>query len=198
MKELRETKVLKIDLGVEVTGPLFCVARQILPEGLNNGFCFGIIEKGVNVMTRKGLQLFGFAFAAVLFSYGSASGQIVNAVKDAADKTKDAAVKTKDVTVDVAKKTTVVVTDGLTTAADKTKDATVDTARKTKTTSKRVGDYTIDVTENVAEQAVDGGRWLTVTTWDGTKWVSKKVKFAAKKTASTTKDVILGDDKPSN
>jgi hypothetical protein len=149
-------------------------------------------------MTRRGLQLFGFAFAAILFSYGSASGQIVNAVKDAADRTKDAAVKTKDVTVDVAKKTTVVVTDGLTTAVDKTKDVSIDAARKTKTTSRKIGEYTVDVTENVAEQAVEGGRWLTVTTWDGTKWVSKKVRFAAKKTASTTKDVILGEDKPSN
>lgn len=149
-------------------------------------------------MKRKNLKLFGFTVAAVLFSYGNASGQIVNSVRDAADKTKDAAVKTKDVTVDTAKKTTVIVTDGITTAADKTKDASVDAAKKTKTTTQQIGDYAVDVTENVSEAAVEGGRWLTVTTWDGTKWVSKKVRFAAKKTASATKDVVVGNDRPNN
>lgn len=125
-------------------------------------------------------------FAAVLLSYDSASGQVV-------DKIKDAAGKTKDVTVKAAKKTEVVVTDALETAADKTKDATVKTAKVAGSESKKFGNHAVNVTENVAGQAYEGGKWFVVTTWDGTKWVSKRVWYANKTAAKATKDAVIGD-----
>ena len=76
---------------------------------------------------RKIVASFVILLACVFLSYGSAQAQIVDKVKDAADKTKevtkDVADKTKDVTVDTAKKTGVVVTDGLEKAGDKTEKA---------------------------------------------------------------------------
>ncbi len=144
---------------------------------------WNITRKGVNVMKYKGLQIFVFAFVAVLFSYGSASGQIVNAAKDAADKAKE-----------VTKKTGVVVTDGLEKIADKTKDATVDGTKKAAKTTKNFGNKSVEVTENIAEGTVREGKFYTVKTWDGTKWVSKQVWFASKKTADKTKDVVVGDE----
>lgn len=124
--------------------------------------------------------------AIVLFSYGSASGQVVDAVKDAA-------AKAKEVTVDAAKKTTVVVTDGLEKAADKTKDEAVEGSKKAASTSKKVGSYSIDVTEGVVGKTYEGGRYYSVKTWDGTKWVSKQVWYATKKAASGTKNAVVGD-----
>ena len=135
------------------------------------------------MMKLKGLvSLFGLILF-VSFSYSAANAQIVDAVKDAAE-------KTKDVTVDAAKKTADVTGD----IAEGAKDVTVDGVKAAGKGAKKVGNYTVDVTENVAGQAYEGGRWLTVTTWDGTKWVSKKVWFASKKAASATKDAVVGDD----
>lgn len=121
-------------------------------------------------------------FALVLFSYGSAEAQVVDAVKDAASKTKE-----------VTKKTAVVVTDNVKKAADKTEDVTVDTAKKTASASKKVGSYSIDVTESAAGHAYEGGKYYTVKTWDGTKWVSNRVWYKTKKAADATKDAIVGD-----
>lgn len=136
-------------------------------------------------MKKRGLQIFVFAFVAVLFSYGSASGQIVDAAKDAADKTKE-----------VTKKTAVVVTDGLEKAVDKTKEATVDGTKKAAKTTTAFGNKSVEVTENIAESTVREGKYYTVKTWDGTKWVSKQVWFESKKTADKTKDVVVGDEDP--
>lgn len=132
------------------------------------------------------LTIFAMFLAVVLFSYGSANAQVVDAVKDAAS-------KTKDVTVDAAKKTKVVVTDGLEKAADTTKDVSVDAAKKTASTSKKIGNYSVDVTEGVTGTVYEGGKWFTVTTWDGTKWVSKRVWYATKKAGTATKDAVVGD-----
>ncbi len=79
-------------------------------------------------MRKSGIGNVLFGFAAVLFAYGAANGQVVDAVKDAAS-------KTKDVTVRTVQKTSVIITDGLEKAADKTKDTTVDAAKKTASTS---------------------------------------------------------------
>lgn len=133
-------------------------------------------------MKIRSLTGIGVFFAIVLFSYGSADAQVVDAVKDAASKTKE-----------VTKKTAVVVTDKVEDAADKTKDVTVDAAKKTAKTSKKVGSYSIDVTENVAGHAYEGGKYYTVKTWDGTKWVSNRVWYKTKKAADATKDAIVGD-----
>jgi hypothetical protein len=122
-------------------------------------------------------------FAAVLFSYDSVNAQIVDKVKDAASKTKDvtldAADKTRDVTVDTTKKVGVVVTDGLSTAADKTAGAAKVGAKKTK----QFGSHAVNVTENVSGEVTEGGKWFVVTTWDGTKWVSKRVWYKTKQAA---------------
>jgi hypothetical protein len=156
-------------------------------------------------MKFKGLLGVVAFFAAVLFAYGPANGQIPEKVKDAAgkvkdvtveaaDKTKDATVKaadkTKDVTVGAAKKTKVVVTDGLEKAADKTGDAAAATGKAVKSTSKTIGHHTVNVTEDVAGDAYEGGKYYMVTTWDGTKWVSKRTRFETKKAASATKDAV--------
>ena len=121
-------------------------------------------------MKSKSLLRLGLLFVFVLVSYGVAHSQIVDAAKDAAD-------KTKKVTVKVADKTADVVTD----AADKTKDATVDAAKETSSGVKTFGNYTVKVTENVVGKSYEGGKWLVTTTWDGTKWVSKKVFYPNKK-----------------
>lgn len=113
---------------------------------------------------------------AVLFAYGQGNAQVPEAVKGAAG-------KTKDVTVDTAKKTKVIVTDGLAKAADKTGDAASATANAAKSTSKTIGHHTVTVTENVVAETREDGKWLMVTTWDGTKWVSKRTWFATKKVA---------------
>jgi len=120
---------------------------------------------------------------AVLFAYGQGSAQVPESVKDAAG-------KTKDVTVDAAKKTRVVVTDGLAKAADKTGDAASATASAAKSTSKTIGHHTVTVTDNVVAEAKKDGKWFTVTTWDGTKWVSKRTFIESKKVAGATKDAV--------
>jgi cytochrome c biogenesis protein ResB len=116
------------------------------------------------------LTAFFVLVGTVLFSYGTANAQVVDAAKDAAS-------KTKDVTVKTAKKTSVVVTDALDKAADKTAEAAKVGASKTKS----FGTHTVNVTDNVAGQAYEGGRWFMVTTWDGAKWVSKRTWFPDKK-----------------
>ena len=138
-------------------------------------------------MKLQNLASVAVFLAAVLFSYGSAEAQVVDAAKEAASKTKEA-----------TKKTAVVVTDNLEKAADKTKDATADAAKKTATTSKKIGNYSVDVTENVvgqAEKPYEAGKYYTVKTWDGTKWVSNRVWFKTKKAADATKDAVVGDEK---
>ena len=119
----------------------------------------------------------------VLFAYGQGNAQVPDAVKDAAG-------KTKDVTVDTAKKTRVVVTDGLKTAADKTGDAASATAGAAKSTSKTIGHHTVTVTDNVVGEVKKDGKWFTVTTWDGTKWVSKRTWIETKKVGVATKDAV--------
>jgi hypothetical protein len=138
-------------------------------------------------MKLRKFAFFASIFAIVLFGYSSASAQIVDAVKDAADKTKE-----------VTKKTAVVVTDGVKDAAGKTKDATV---KGTKTAAKKTtefGSHSVEVTENVAEKSYEGGRFATVKTWDGSKWVAKRVWFASKKAGTATKEAVVGDDDPDN
>ena len=119
----------------------------------------------------------------VLFAYGQANAQVPEPIKDAAG-------KTKDVTVDAAKKTKVIVTDGLTKAADKTGDAASATASAAKSTSKTIGHHTVTVTDNVVGEVKKDGKWFTVTTWDGTKWVSKRTWIETKKVAVATKDAV--------
>ncbi len=137
-------------------------------------------------MKTRYLALLVCFSATVLFSYTSASAQDENKVKDTVK-------KAKDVTVETTKKTTVVVTDVLSTTAEKTKDAVVGTAKVGASTVKKFGNNTVEVTENVVGTAYEGGRWLTVTTWNGTKWVSKRVWFATKKTAEAVKEKIDND-----
>src|SRR4030095_6349947 len=134
-------------------------------------------------MKSKGFMSVVVFFAAVFFAYGQANGQVIKEVRDAAG-------KTKDVTVDAAKKTKVIVTDGLVTAADKTGDAASATAKATKSTTKTIGHNTITVTHNVAAEVKKDGKWFTVTTWDGTKWVSKRTWIETKKVAGATKDAV--------
>ncbi len=132
-------------------------------------------------MNSKTFLSVAIFFAAVLFAYGETNAQVV-------DKIKDAAGKTKDVTVDAAKKTRVVVTDGLETAVDKTGDAASATGKAVKSTSKTIGSHAVTITDNVAGSAYEGGKWFVVTTWDGTKWVSKRTWYATKKTGTAIKD----------
>jgi hypothetical protein len=124
-----------------------------------------------------------FAAAVVFFAYGTGSAQIVEKVKDAADATKDA-------TVGAAKKTKVVVTDGLEKAADKTGDVAKSGAKKTK----NFGSNAVTTTENVTGEVRENGKYYSVKTWDGTKWVSKRVWHASKKGATATKEAVAGDD----
>ena len=119
----------------------------------------------------------------VLFAYGQGNAQVPEVVKDAAG-------KTKDVTVDTAKKTKVIVTDGLEKAADKTEDAASATAKAAKSTSKTIGHHTVTVTDNVVGEVKKDGKWFVVTTWDGTKWVSKRTWIETKKVAVATKDAV--------
>jgi hypothetical protein len=130
-------------------------------------------------MRLKSLAGVMFLFAAVAFSYDTANAQVVDAAKDAAS-------KTKDVSVDTAKKTSIVVTDGL----DKTKDMTADSAKNAGANVKKIGSYSIETTENIKVVKFEDGKWFTVTKWDGTKWVSKRTWFANKKAA----DAVAGDE----
>ena len=113
----------------------------------------------------------GSVFTAlfVFLSYTGASGQIVDKAKDIAD-------KAKDVTVETATKTKVIVTDGLATAANKTKSA----AKVGASTTKKFGNNAVNVTENVTGDAYEGGKYYMVKTWDGTKWVAKRVWYKTK------------------
>lgn len=133
-------------------------------------------------MRLRVLNCFGLLFAIVLFSYGAAQGQVVDAIKDAAK-------KTKDVTVDAAKKTAEVTTDIATGTADVATDVWDVSAKGTKKAVYYVGDKTADF----AKLGYDGGKQVVVTTWDGTKWVSKKTWLFTKKAADGTKDFIVGD-----
>ncbi len=82
---------------------------------------------------------------------------------------------------DPPKKVKVVVTDGLQTAADKTKDAASAVADTTKKTAKSFGNKTVEVTEGVIGESIKQGRYYTVKTWDGAKWVSKQVFYETKR-----------------
>lgn len=124
-----------------------------------------------------------FAAAVVFFAYGTGSAQVVEKVKDAAE-------KTKDVTVGAAKKTKVFVTDGLAKAGDKTADAAKSGAKKTK----NFGSHAVSTTENVTGEVRENGKYYSVKTWDGTKWVSKRVWYATKKGATATKEAVAGED----
>ena len=124
-----------------------------------------------------------FAVAVVFFAYGTGSAQIVEKVKDAAE-------ATKDVTVSAAKKTKVVVTDGLEKAGDKSGEAVATGTKKTKS----FGSNTVSTTENIAGHAYEGGKYYTEKSWDGTKWVSKRVWHATKKGSTATKEAVAGDD----
>ncbi len=73
------------------------------------------------IMKFKMVYCFSLILGVVLFSYGTANAQVVDAVKKAAEVTKDA-------TVDAAKKTAEVTKD----VAKGTKDVTVDTTKKAK------------------------------------------------------------------
>jgi hypothetical protein len=137
-------------------------------------------------MKLRVLYNFLAVFVIALFSYSSANGQIVEKVKNAAE-------KTKEVTVDTTKKTVELTKDAAEKVAGKTKDATVEAAKTTGSGAKKVGGYTVKLVDNVKGQAYEGGRWLVVTTWDGTKWVSKRAWFATKKAANETKDAVVGD-----
>ncbi len=143
-------------------------------------------------MKFKMLVCFGLVLGIVLFSYGSANAQVVDAVKKAASKTKDvtvgAAKKTGEVTKDVAVKTGEVVTEDI---PDKTVDVAKASASGAKTGTRKAA----HVVKTGFDESVEGGRWLTVKTWDGAKWVSKKVLFGAKKVGTTTKKVVVGDEK---
>ena len=133
-------------------------------------------------MKLKVLNYFGMLLAVVLFSYGAAQGQVVDAIKDAAK-------KTKDVTVDVAKKTAEVTTDIAVGTADVATDVWDASAKGTK----KAVYYTGDKTADFAKLGYDGGKEVVVTTWDGTKWVSKKTWVFTKKAADGTKDFIVGE-----
>ena len=102
----------------------------------------------------------------VFFAYGAASAQEKETAND---------------TTSTPSKIKVVVTDGLKTAAEKTKDAAETVADTTKKTAKTFGNRTVEVTEGVVGQAIKQGRYYTVKTWDGTKWVSKQVFYETKK-----------------
>ncbi|MEP6847435.1 MAG: hypothetical protein ABI999_01175 [Acidobacteriota bacterium] len=122
---------------------------------------------------------------AVLLSYGTVSAQSEDKTKDNAPKTADAVVdsakKGTKAAVGTAKKTTVVVTDSLANAADKTRDTVTASGSAAKTSTQKIGKTTINVTDNVAGEAYEGGRWLTTSTWDGTKWAYKRLWFPNKK-----------------
>ena len=148
-------------------------------------------------MKLKGLNCLGLLLAIVLFSYGAANGQVVDAVKDAAKKTKDvtvdAAKKTVEVTKDVADKTKDVTVDAAEKTVDVTKDVadkTVDGAKAAGSGAKKVGGFVVETTGDVAEKAVEGGKYFVHTTWDGTKWVSKKVWHPTKNAAAKTIKVV--------
>ena len=115
-----------------------------------------------------GIMMF---FAFVLFSYSMTNAQVT-------DKTKDTATKTTDTTVEPTKRVSVVVTDNLKTAADKTAEA----AKPTVKSSKTFGNTTVSLTESISgEPERTGGKYYSVTTWDGSKWVTKRTWFPDKK-----------------
>jgi hypothetical protein len=117
-------------------------------------------------MKLNGLSRLAVAALFVFFAYGAAAAQ----EKETPNDTKDTPSKIK-----------VVVTDGLQSAAEKTKDVAGAIADTTKKTAKTFGNKTVEVTEGVVGQAIKQGRYYTVKTWDGTKWVSKQVFYETKK-----------------
>jgi uncharacterized protein YktB (UPF0637 family) len=117
-------------------------------------------------MKMNGLLRLAVVTLFVFFAYGAAAAQDKETANDTTDK--PSTIK-------------VVVTDGLQTAADKTKDAAAAVADTTKKTAKSFGNKTVEVTEGVVGEAVKQGRYYTVKTWDGAKWVSKQVFYETKK-----------------
>ena len=165
-------------------------------------------------MRFKILNCFALLLAVVLFSYGTAQAQVVDAVKDAAKKTaevtvdaakktaevtSDVAGKTKDVTVDAAKKTADVTTNtydkadnavGDVNISEKTGNVASDVWNATVKGTKKAVYYTGDKAADFGKLGYDAGKETVVTTWDGTKWVSNKVWVFTKKAADKTVDVV--------
>ncbi len=121
----------------------------------------------------KTKHLFNFAALAfcVLFAYGAANAQVVEKVKEGAEKAASATGN----------------------AVEKVADKTADAAKATYKGGKKVGNRTVELVDNVVDKSVDGGRWVVESTWDGSKWVSKRVWVASKKAAEGTKDFVVGD-----
>jgi hypothetical protein len=133
-------------------------------------------------MKLRVLLNFAIIFAVALISYNTASAQIVEKVKKAAD-------KTTEVTIDTTKKTVELTKD----ATDKTKNSIVEVGKKENPRANRFGSYTVELTDNVRGQTSESGRWLTVTTWNGMKWISKRTWIVTKKAADKTRKTVVGD-----
>lgn len=133
-------------------------------------------------------------FGIALFSYSAASAQVVDAVKDAADKTKEVTIDTTKKTVEITKDAADKTKNATEKIAGKTKDTTVNAAKTTGSGAKKIGNYTVELVDNVKEKTPEAGRWLVMTTWNGTKWVTKRTWVATKKAANVTKDAVVGND----
>ena len=138
-------------------------------------------------MKLKGLHYLTLLFVLVLFSYGTADAQIVDAVKDAAGKTKDvtvdaakktadvtkkAAEGTKDVTVKGAEKTGDVLSDGY----DKAEDVGSDVVEGTKDTYDKAGDLASDAADKT-EETVDNRDNIATDILKATANGTKKVVY---------------------
>lgn len=134
-------------------------------------------------MKLRVLVNFAAIFVIALISYNTASAQIVEKVKETAD-------KTREVTIDTTKKTVELTKD----ATGKTKSTIVEAAKTTNSGAKRFGSYTVELVDNVRGQTSQSGRWITETNWDGAKWVSKRVWSAGKKTVEKSKQAVVGDN----
>ena len=111
-------------------------------------------------MKIKGFSKLFLLMAAVLFSYGIASGQNQTTNKTTAQPST------------TTSNPRVVVTDNLSKPAVSAQAATQPTTKTTK-----YGGYSVNVTDNVAaqpSQSSENGKFYSVTTWDGTKWVTTR------------------------
>jgi uncharacterized protein YktB (UPF0637 family) len=150
-----------------VVDAFFIGTNSALPKNENLAIAeVSLQETEGKYMTMNGLLRMAVATLFVFFAYGAVSAQEKETANDTTDK---------------PSKIKVVVTDGLQTAADKTKDAASAVADTTKKTAKTFGNRTVEVTEGVVGEGIKQGRYYTVKTWDGTKWVSKQVFYETKK-----------------
>lgn len=117
----------------------------------------------------------------VLISCSTANAQIVEKVKEAADKTREVTIDTTEKTVELTKD-----------AADKSKSRTAEVVKKNNSGVKRFGSYSVELVDKVQGKTTESGRWLTVTTWDGAKWVSKRIWSPTKKAADKTTNALNG------